>query len=77
MYILPAEFRNYQLGTTSYRPLVCFRKFKILNRQDRIINYCSFMKKNIKYSSTMINTWTFYTFCECILSLTTKEKRIK
>ena len=81
MYILPAEFRNCpsrikQLGTTSNRLLVCFSKFKILNRQDRIINYCSFMKQNIKYSSIIINTWTFYTFCECILSLSTKEKRI-
>lgn len=36
------------------------------------------MKQNIEYSSIIINTWTFYTFytvCECILSLSTKEKR--
>lgn len=32
------------------------------------------MKQNIKYSSIIINTWTFNTFCECILSLSTKEK---
>lgn len=32
------------------------------------------MKQNIEYSSIIINTWTFYTFCECILSLSTKEK---
>lgn len=34
------------------------------------------MKQNIKYSSIIINTWTFYTLYECIRSLSTKEKRI-